>query len=567
MNSMQLIRLAVGGVLVLFGAGVGYVWAFCRIYVPPDRLAVLITKTGAPLPAGEKVADSGQKGIQRATLGPGRYFINPWTTEYELHDLIEVPAGDPQTWREVYAARASEHEIPKTSGVWPKVGIVTSLVGKPTPDGVTVVERGSQGILRDVLTPGTYRLNPYMYKVELVDAVVVPIGCAGIVTSQLGDMPEVEVVTETVIGPDGNPIEGNRKTVYRLAKPGQRGVLENILQPGIYYINPYVEKVDIVQIGYNQLSQLTRQVEDEKISFPSADGFTISVDVTVVWGRHPEHTAQMFARTGNVERLRDIILGHTRSVCRNIGSEYKSTDFIQGEKREQYQIAVTESLQRIARENDVEILIALIQSIEVHSGAEVGGKTPDLKSTIQRGFIAREQELTKQKQRETAETKAALAAAQAQIDVAREQINAETRKKVAELMAEGDKRSEEIAAQRDLEVARIERQIAQLDAEQTRVLGTARASVEELKNAAEAAGKQMLVSAFGAGRAYNLYTFAESFAPESVRLIFAGEGTFWTDLNRLQDAAAMELLKSTGKGEAPPRGPETPGRTEKAERP
>ncbi|MEP0846690.1 MAG: hypothetical protein HRF50_07685, partial [Phycisphaerae bacterium] len=209
----------------------------------------------------------------------------------------------------------------------------------------------------------------------------------------------------------------------------------------------------------------------------------------------------------------------------------------------------------------VEILIALIQSIEVHSGAEVGGKTPDLKSTIQRGFIAREQELTKQKQRETAETKAALAAAQAQIDVAREQINAETRKKVAELMAEGEKRSEEIAAQRDLEVARIERQIAQLDAEQTRVLGTARASVEELKNAAEAAGKQMLVSAFGAGRAYNLYTFAEKFAPESVRLIFAGEGTFWTDLNRLQDVAAMELLKSAGKTE------EAAGGAEKAERP
>ena len=71
----------------------------------------------------------------------------------------------------------------------------------------------------------------------------------------------------------------------------------------------------------------------------------------------------------------------------------------------------------------------------------------------------------------------------------------------------------------------------------------AKAQVEQLKNQAEADGKRMMVQAFGTGNAYNLYTFAESFAPESIRLIFAGEGTFWTDLTKLQDAAAMELLR------------------------
>lgn len=553
MNAMRFLMGIVGGALMLLAALLGYVWFFCRIYVPPEQMAVLIRKTGQPQASGQKIAEAGQKGIQRDTLGPGRYFINPWITEFELHDLIEVPAGDPKTWREVYETGNPEYQIPRITGSWPKVGVVTSLVGKGTEMAERVVEPGFQGIMRQVLTPGTYRLNPYAYKVELVDAVVVPLGCVGVVTSQLGEMPGTETVVETAIGPDGTPVAGERRTVQKLAEPGQRGVLRGILQPGIYYLNPYVEKVDIVQIGYNQLSHVVEEELQEQIAFPSSDGFTVQVDVTVVWGRHPEFTAEMFARMGSVARIREIILSQIRSVCRNIGSEYSSTDFIRGETREKYQLAVTESLQRVAREKDIEILIALIQSIEVRGGTDTiaDGQHLDLRSTIQRGYIAREQDLTKQKQRETAEKRAELAMAKAQIEIAREQVTADTRRKVAEILAEGDKQGEEISAQRDLDVARIERQIALLDAEQTRVLGAARAGVDELRNQAEADGRRMLIEAFGSGRAFNLYTFAERFEPESIRLIFAGEGTFWTDLNRLQDAAALELLRSNRESPAP----------------
>ncbi len=547
MNRSRIVASAVGAALLLGAGSIGYLWFFCRVYVPADKLAVLIRKTGQALPPGQTIAESGQKGIQRQTLGPGRYFINPWTTEFELHDLIEVPAGDPKSWNEVFAGGPVDTEVPKMVGAWPKVGVVTSLSGAPAPDGAQVVEPGQQGILRDVLTPGTYRVNPYAFKVELVDAVIVPLGYVGIVTSQDGEPPGEEVVAETVIGPDGNPVVGGQKTIQKLAEPGQRGVLRDVLQPGIYYKNPYVERVDMVQIGYNQLSQVQSDSMYEQIAFPSIDGFTIVVDVTVVWGRHPEHTAEMFARMGNVARIREIIQSQIRSVCRNIGSGYNSTDFIRGEKREQYQIAVTESLQRVAREKDIEILIALIQSIEV-KGSTNGDAGPqiDLKSTIQRGYIAREQDITKQKKRETAEKRAELAAEQAKIAVAREQISAETRKKVAEIRADSEKQAEQIHAQRDLEVARVGRQIAQLDAEKTRVLGAAEADVQRVIKQAEADGKRMLVEAFGGGRAFNLYTFANAFEPESIRLIFAGEGTFWTDLSRVQDAASMELLKAGG---------------------
>jgi len=545
MTLKHLIGGIIGVVLILGAVTLGFVWQVCRVYVEADECLVLVRKTGEPMPAGEKIAELGHKGIQREALGPGRYIFLPWRWEWEKHPLVEISAGDPVTWREVWAAGDPEYTIPKIDGAWPKVGIVTSLAGKPWNEEAEVVKEGYQGIQRRVLTPGTYRLNPRAYKVEKVPAVVVPLGCVGVVTSQLGDMPGVESIEEVSIGPDGEPIKGRTKVVQKLAIEGQRGVLKNVLQPGIYYLNPKVYRVKIVQIGYNQLSQLRTEGKVTDIFFPSADGFTIQVEVTVVWGRHPAHTPEMISRFGDVDKIRQIILGQMRSICRNIGSEYVSTDFIQGDKREQYQKAVTETLQKVCRERNIEILIALIQNIEVSGGSTPEGESLDLKQTIQRGFIAAEEDLTKQKQRETAKVRAELEAVKAAIEVAREQITADTRKKVAETKAEGQKKAEEIDAQRDLEVAQIERQIAEIEADKTLVLGKAESQVEQLKNQAEAGGKRMMVEAFGSGQAYNLYMFAQDFAPESIRLIFAGEGTFWTDLTRMQDAASLELLKST----------------------
>ncbi len=558
--------MIVGFVLIGGALLSAVVWFGFRVYVPADKTLVLIRKTGQAMGADQMIAEAGQKGIQRICLGPGRYFFNPLVWETELHDLIEIPAGDPGTW-EVHWPEDDPIAIPSVSGKLPKVGIVTSRAGKRWTGTSEVVDTGYQGIQREVLTPGTYRINPYAYKVELVDAVVVPLGCAGVVTSLLGEMPGVEVITETSIGPDGQPIQGERKQIQKMAELGQRGVLKDILPPGIYYLNPYVNKVTLVQLGYNEISQgeisaqsPARSVSHdviENIQFPSKDGFTIGVEVTVVWGRHPEHAPEMIARLGDVAKLKEILLGQVRSICRNIGSEYESTDFIRGEKRELYQRAVTETLQRVAKEKDVEILIALIRNIEVKGGSVSAGKTgpdgaavADLKSTIQRTFIAEEQSLTKAKQQETAKVKAELDTALAAIEVAREQVRAETRKKVAELTAEGEKEAREIGAQRDLDVARIERQIAELEAERVRILGKAEADVQQLKNKAEADGRRMMVEAFGTGHAYNLYTFAESFNPQHISLFYAGDGTFWTDLSRLQDAAAMQILESGEKPKA-----------------
>jgi len=114
---------------------------------------------------------------------------------------------------------------------------------------------------------------------------------------------------------------------------------------------------------------------------------------------------------------------------------------------------------------------------------------------------------------------------------------------VAQILADAEKQSAEVDAQAKLEVAQIQEQIAQLDAQRTEILGTAKADVERYRKQAEADGYKLLVDAFGGGRAFNLYTFAENFQPQSIRIFFAGDGTFWTDLDRFQDVGAAKILQ------------------------
>src|SRR5262249_47750206 len=145
---------------------------------------------------------------------------------------------------------------------------------------------------------------------------------------------------------------------------------------------------------------------------------------------------------------------------------------------------------------------------------------------------------------ETAKKQALLEEAKKKVDVARETIQAETRKAVANIMADGQRKSAETEARGRLEVAKIEQQIATLDAEKTQVLGKASTDVEKLKRQAEADGKRLMVEALGSGNAYNMYTFARGFQPESIKLFFAGPGTFWTDLKKIEEVGAAQVIKA-----------------------
>lgn len=558
------IKLIFGASLVLIGVCIAIVWFSFRIYVPPGKCAVLVRKMGSALPPGQLVAtEQGQKGIELEVLGPGRHFRDPYRFEWELKDLTVVPAGNPASWEWIHtiSSRARERIIGgnfRPQGDFPMIGVVTRRIGKAPPQGQILVKRDSAyaGILEEVLTPGTYKINPYVYEIELQPATVIPAGFVGVVTNLLGDQPKQplgEILPELE---SGEPVATSQPStsqyasyVRPLADSGERGTQQDVLQPGVYFINPKMQKVTLIEIGFNEFS--TTNVPGERnyqISFPSDTGFLIRVGVTVVWGIDPRHAAQTINQFGNTDGVIDkVIEPQLRSICRNIGSTYAARDFIQGEKREKFQRDLKDELRRVCNQKNIEVLLALVREIEVqppdaHEGGEVA---EDLKRTIQESYIAKEKQITKEKQRDAATAKAQLEEFKKKVDIAREMIRAETRIAVAGVQAEGDKKAAEIDAQAGLEVATVQQQVAMLDAKRTEILGQAKADVEKMKNAAEAEGYRLLVGAFGSPKAYNLYTFAEGFQPQSIKLIVAGNGTFWTDLSRFEDVGAAKLLQST----------------------
>ena len=163
-------------------------WGFCRFYVEPGYMAIITAKSGDVLPPGQILAQPGQQGIQEQPLGEGRHFRNPWLYEYKMMPIIAIPPG--------------------------QVGVVTAKIGVELPPGEFLAEPGQKGIWRQTLGPGKHRLNPYGYQIDLVDATSIPVGYVGVVTS----------------------LSGQQTTPDAFAGPGEKGVRQDILQPGLYYV-------------------------------------------------------------------------------------------------------------------------------------------------------------------------------------------------------------------------------------------------------------------------------------------------------------------------------------------
>src|SRR5437016_11524401 len=177
---MNRIKTILAGVIVtivlLFVVWEAFRWTAMRVYVGPDEALVVTNKFGQPLPPDRIVVpkeDNSYKGVQEEVRGPGRYFLNPVEYEKELVPLVEIPAGNPESWQ------WNDDGTLKNPETAPKIGLIAAQQGKPPAAGSEVVNPGEKGIQKEVLTPGTYKINPYLYKVTQQPAVVVPPGSVG----------------------------------------------------------------------------------------------------------------------------------------------------------------------------------------------------------------------------------------------------------------------------------------------------------------------------------------------------------------------------------------------------
>jgi len=221
---LPLLQMGAAGLLFLFFAfavATYVAYSFFCINVPAKHIAVLTKKTGKDLTNDQEIAPSAEyKGVQTEVLSEGRHFRNPFNWDWEIYPMVEIPEGkmgvrvrlhgedlpeghfvattdrekgiipgeltpgrypinakviDNSNDRVVFDRRKADfaeivelHE-PVTIPAGYK-GVVTNLSG-PLPEvpNQLLVAEGQRGVQERPLDEGTYYLNPYMYRIELVD--------------------------------------------------------------------------------------------------------------------------------------------------------------------------------------------------------------------------------------------------------------------------------------------------------------------------------------------------------------------------------------------------------------
>jgi regulator of protease activity HflC (stomatin/prohibitin superfamily) len=486
--------------LILIGVpGYGvFNWFFCRIEIPKEHVGILIAKTGENLASGQIIAtEKGQKGIQLEVLKPGRHFKNPLFWDWEIEPFITIHAQ--------------------------KVGVLTRLYGENPSDQaqnllVPMDTDGGhfKGIVREVLKPGQYPLNPYAYSVEEKPAVTIPAGYVGVKCNMVGQTPE------------------NANTY--LVKAGERGVQAAVLGQGDHYLNPYEQRVYLVDIRSQRLEfadsedeGATSEKDTSALHFPSSDGFEIEVRLTVEWSIDRGRAPEVFVRigTGDPKTLLEEVLDKTlvpalRGNARISGSKYPAHDYIAGESRAKFQDAIFDSLKSACEKQGIVIHSVLVNDID---------PPQDIASPIRDRQVAKEELARNKTQLKQAQAEQSLARQTELVDQEKSKVLAETEQKRKVIKSDNDRAVALIEQEQKLAVAKAELAAAKLEAEAILSRGKADATVIVAQNDALAEALRASVAAFGTPRGFASYTFANRVAP-GVRTIFASPDGPFGDLFR-----------------------------------
>jgi regulator of protease activity HflC (stomatin/prohibitin superfamily) len=189
----------------------------------------------------------------------------------------------------------------------------------------------------------------------------------------------VGVVT-SLIGED--VMQGNlppeKRNTYLVDK-GMKGVLSGVLDPGTYYLNPYV--VSVVEMTLQ--SQRFEMSGDDAINFLTVDGFTVVVEGTIEYAIARDQSALLTHKVGDMEDIvKKVVLPRARGFSRIEGSKNPAIAYIVGETRQQFQNNLEQHLKDRCQPWGVTIKSVLIRNISPprrdcghHSGP--GGGGPD----------------------------------------------------------------------------------------------------------------------------------------------------------------------------------------------
>jgi len=452
-------------------------------------------------------------------LSEGRHFLNPIFWTYEVHDMVNVPVGKCLVLTRNFGKPLSPTRMEQ--------GEVLGFEDPKDP------AQGERGILRDVLTQGSYRLNPYAYSWEEVPAVDVRVDQVGVRTLKVGKDPRG-------LTPDAK--RGN----YTVPD-GYRGVQMTTVPPGTYYLNPYVESIAPVEVR-------SHRVKLGDIEFPSRDGFILKPQVVVEYAARPEKAPEMTVRLADEgvlhqrdetpadqlenEILQKVILPHIRGYARIEGSNFDARDFIlAGGDAKAPNAAAPDGAKQGKADNAREALQrALLDKVKPQCdalGVEMRAVTladmlppAELADQIAQRELARvEQEKNVVRMRQY-RAQQELKAKESLKDQAKEKVEAETRLIQAKTQADQLKEVALARLGQELENAQLSLDAAEKQAEATLTTGKAEAAVINLQNEAEVAGLRKAVTGFSSVQTFAQYNLMKKLGPALSEIFASDESDF-----------------------------------------
>lgn len=499
--------------------------------IPTGKIGLILAKDGAELETGrilgrkvecdsyqDAVAflnNGGRKGRQTAIITPGSYRINTLLFEIELTDMVVIPDN--------------------------AVGVVTTLEGKPLAEGQIagkIIEghnkfqdidgflsaEGYKGLQEQVILAGSYFLNPWFAKIEMVHMTEIPIGHVGVVISYVGE--------------EGKDLSGSEFKHGNIVERGFKGVWAEPLGPGKYPVNPYIMKVELVPTTNLVLNWATARSESHQldknlstITVRSKDGFPFNLDVSQIIHIPTNEAPKVIARFGNMVNLVSQVLEPTiGNYFRNSAQDSDVIAFL-GSRKERQQSA-REHIGNVLDQYNVFGVDTLIGDIV---------PPESLMKTLTDRKLAEEQKITYETEKLAQETRQTLEKETAIADMQKEIVKADQGVVIAERIADasvkkatGDANSVRLQANAEGDRLKL---LATGEAEKTRLL--AKAESEKIELLAKANAEQ--ISLTGNAEAEKILAIGKSNAEAYKLSVEAMGGNNFTQLKIMENIASQNV--------------------------
>lgn len=219
---------------------------FGMVIVPDNRIGLVVKKftlSGkSRLPDGRIIAINGEAGMQAKALAPGLYWgMWPWQYGITMEPFTIIEQN------KLGLVKAKDGATLDTGRV----------LGKPVDcdkfqDAIAFLDNnGQKGPQAAFLTPGSYRINTFLFEIEMVPITQIHENKVGIVTTLDGEpLDKGEIAGESVSGH-----KNYQDPIAFINAGGRKGLQEDVILAGTYYLNPWfviVEQVDMtyIPIGY-----------------------------------------------------------------------------------------------------------------------------------------------------------------------------------------------------------------------------------------------------------------------------------------------------------------------------